>query len=553
MVQTQSGIGTAHPLINVTPETHSHDIPVTTTTTTNRRVASQRDVRQFLAQLNIVTTSADDDGIKDAEEDDDDDDDEDEDEDEEEDEDSTLRNLREDDVEAILSPIISRRNTRTQHSPHLLGSNIDIPSSSASSSSRTPTPPKRGFFVNPGRGSLGNLPSSIFTRPRSTSLTSPSDATLSKSTSDSPERKSVFPTFNLPNFQFPYRSNFASSSEQTDSGDVGSEGNKISKSSSRSFSRATENSSNNQVVADSQLSQSPEYTEPIKENVNLYRRYWPPSGERDRKNPEGHKRIASGDTAHVDHATPPLRRIKSDPRSLNRVTSNASILSTDSQFADVKTQVNSRFKAVRDSVLPEIRDTVTFRSINSAIPKHIPLIGTPSGNTKEPEKHPLELLYGQTIVVLGGYRGTVLHKIKPVAPGSEFMRRGRRVWIPIKAGFNLRKIDLEVPLDPQAEIAMHETSVVPSKVLSHIGPVDICRRLLRKLRSNPNVRILEFPYDWRLSPRLSSEKLVKYLADIAADDDFLLPNGSRSNAKPLVGFTFNNENSFFLSLTIVNR
>jgi hypothetical protein len=62
---------------------------------------------------------------------------------------------------------------------------------------------------------------------------------------------------------------------------------------------------------------------------------------------------------------------------------------------------------------------------------------------------------------------------------------------------------------------MTET-IIPSGVLSHIGPVDICRRLLRHLqkssRARPDeLRVHNYGYDWRLHPHLLSRQLIKFL------------------------------------------
>ncbi len=83
---------------------------------------------------------------------------------------------------------------------------------------------------------------------------------------------------------------------------------------------------------------------------------------------------------------------------------------------------------------------------------------------------------------------------------------------------NLRRVDLEVGLNPEDEERMKET-VVPSGVLSHIGPVDICRRLLRHLkkssRDRPDqLRIHNYGYDWRLSPHLLSKQLIQFLESL---------------------------------------
>lgn len=62
-------------------------------------------------------------------------------------------------------------------------------------------------------------------------------------------------------------------------------------------------------------------------------------------------------------------------------------------------------------------------------------------------------------------------------------------------------------------------TIIPSGVLSHIGPVDICRRLLRNLkrssRSRPDeFRVHDYGYDWRLSPHFLSQQLIKFLESL---------------------------------------
>ena len=83
---------------------------------------------------------------------------------------------------------------------------------------------------------------------------------------------------------------------------------------------------------------------------------------------------------------------------------------------------------------------------------------------------------------------------------------------------NLRRVDLEVGLKPEDEEKMTDT-IIPSGVLSHIGPVDICRRLLRHLkkssRARPDrLRVHDYGYDWRLSPHLLSRQLIKFLESL---------------------------------------
>jgi hypothetical protein len=67
-------------------------------------------------------------------------------------------------------------------------------------------------------------------------------------------------------------------------------------------------------------------------------------------------------------------------------------------------------------------------------------------------------------------------------------------------------------------------TIIPSGVLSHIGPIDICRRLLRKLtksaQTRPDqLRIHDYGYDWRLSPHLLSRQLIEFLESVECNRD----------------------------------
>ena len=123
----------------------------------------------------------------------------------------------------------------------------------------------------------------------------------------------------------------------------------------------------------------------------------------------------------------------------------------------------------------------------------------------------LEHLTGD-IVVMGGYRGSVLRSAKPP---------NRQLWVPVKVGLNIRKVNLEVGLEPEDEENM-EDSIIPSGMLSHIGPVDMGRRLLKRLRSCTNalegrLRVHDYGYDWRLSPHLLSRKLIAFLEHLPSN------------------------------------
>ncbi len=234
---------------------------------------------------------------------------------------------------------------------------------------------------------------------------------------------------------------------------------------------------------------------------------------------------------------------------IGRRVSGVSAFDDTSAFAEVTDMANSRFKAITDSFqnstlrfpkLPMIRPSPKRRvspensSANPQITETLAPATDKTGNqdyhytsikkmrnarkgieieTPQQRAHPrlshaLSKLTDD-VVVLGGYRGSILRSAQPPH---------RQLWVPVKVGLNLRRVDLEVGLTREDEERMEET-IIPSGILSHIGPIDICRRLLKHMRKCPNareskLRVHEWGYDWRLSPRLLSEKLIRFLESL---------------------------------------
>ena len=247
-----------------------------------------------------------------------------------------------------------------------------------------------------------------------------------------------------------------------------------------------------------------------------------------------------------------LRRSTSDQSlSIRRVTSGGSSFNDDSKWEHVQDQVNSRFKAVKDTwqdtnlmkmpklpsmsfagLRPEfLRNRASsdplrlspsnaseLRSLQSSKkhndrpwgPQTIDVPAVSSAASKVKAMHPkltraLDELTGD-LVILGGYRGSILRSAEPPH---------RQLWVPVKVGLNIRKVDLEVGLNPEDEEKM-ENHIIPGGMLSHIGPVDMGRRLLRKAHNCKNVqegklRIHVYSYDWRLSPHLLSRRLIDFV------------------------------------------
>jgi hypothetical protein len=117
-----------------------------------------------------------------------------------------------------------------------------------------------------------------------------------------------------------------------------------------------------------------------------------------------------------------------------------------------------------------------------------------------------ETIYNElsgNVLIMGGFRGSILRESKT----------HKRVWVPFKAGIHLRKVNLLLGPNESDEIQASKF-IYPDGVLSHIGPIDICRKFMRKLRANPNLNVHDWGYDWRLSGEIISCQLVDYLKDV---------------------------------------
>lgn len=163
-----------------------------------------------------------------------------------------------------------------------------------------------------------------------------------------------------------------------------------------------------------------------------------------------------------------------------------STIDEERYFENYRGTDNVRMRAVKHSI---------SANINEILPDFI-------HNKKE---KPYESVFNDidgNIIVMGGYRGSILRDAKT----------GKRVWIPLKAGFNLRKINLL--LGPNKEDEINASKLIyPDGVLKNIGPIDICKRLIKRLQSNPKTNCKEFGYDWRLNLGLISSQLEKVLQE----------------------------------------
>jgi pimeloyl-ACP methyl ester carboxylesterase len=87
--------------------------------------------------------------------------------------------------------------------------------------------------------------------------------------------------------------------------------------------------------------------------------------------------------------------------------------------------------------------------------------------------------------------------------------------VSLRAGFNLATVDLEVGFEDKDEDEMAKR-VVADGMLTHVGPIDISRKLLKRLRTCENalskkLRVHNYGYDWRLSPHRISRDLISFL------------------------------------------
>ncbi|KAM3505573.1 hypothetical protein MY11210_007910 [Beauveria gryllotalpidicola] len=236
-----------------------------------------------------------------------------------------------------------------------------------------------------------------------------------------------------------------------------------------------------------------------------------------------------------------LRRTASDESMLYHTLSRQSSLGDDDRFHDVREMVNMRLLAFRDS-LPDVpnfkmpslaklqatarRSHLSLNSIFSS-DAHVhassrdaaPELSFDQATSSPPPPLPpkddfddmLQHLTGD-VVILGGYRGSVLRSADPPH---------HQLWAPVKLGLNLRKADLEVGLTDADEESM-PSRIVPSGMLKNVGPIDVSRKLFRKLQASPHaqagrLRVWDFGYDWRLSPRRLSKQLQEFLASLPAN------------------------------------
>lgn len=247
----------------------------------------------------------------------------------------------------------------------------------------------------------------------------------------------------------------------------------------------------------------------------------------------------SSDSSRLQPRRLSLRRTTSDESILYHSLSRQSSLGDDDRFHDVREMVNMRLVAFKDS-LPDVpnfkmpslarlqatakRSQLSLNGIFSSessvdVQSRDLLVDAPS-KSKDKFDSMLQDLTGD-VVILGGYRGSILRSAEPPH---------HQVWAPLKLGLGLRKVDLEVGLTDEDEETMRER-IIPSGMLKQVGPIDVSQKLFRKLQSSRNaqagrLRVWDFGYDWRLSPRRLSKHLQEFLATLPCNKAGIAP-GSR--------------------------
>lgn len=425
-----------------------------------------------------------------------------------------MDNLPRDDVSSILSLSISRSQSTYQNAalsgahPQLPSSSVNIERKANSPVKDDPSPPKKTFFVSQGKaGGLGVLAQTKLFRPRASSLGNADHA--SKDHGDYDKWVSRLPTFSLPSLQLPQLPSFGSNSKDGMDKEKGAARSKRAGSMwIDSLAKAAAGVSNHFTtygpVQAYNSACNAQASRKLQPNLHITNSF--PNATQDFAASSNADAISGLKFDSASTHANGLRRSNSDSSSIRRALSRTSSVGSDTRFLDVREQTNARYKAIKDSILPDIKDSFTFNT--PALVKKATL-GNLAAAAAAPV-HPLDKLSGD-VVIMGGYRGSILKKVKTSPTGEK--RVGKTLWIPVKVGFNLQSVDLEVPLDPEAELLMEE-KVVATDMLSHLAGVDISRRLIKKLRSNTNVRLHVFAYDWRLSPHLNSEKLVLFMANL---------------------------------------
>ncbi|GMM55653.1 hypothetical protein DAKH74_022690 [Maudiozyma humilis] len=195
----------------------------------------------------------------------------------------------------------------------------------------------------------------------------------------------------------------------------------------------------------------------------------------------------------LDQETP---RVKSEIKQKLEKTNSISSLEELELYKDEKGIENVRNKAIKESIgIEAVKHQIKQITIDDSA-------RTPDGYTYGRMNSIWNEIDGD-FVIMGGYRGSILRDATT----------RKRVWVPLKAGLNLTKIDLYIGPTEQDEIDAQK-KIIPDGMLTHVGPVDISRKLIKRLDANPKVHIETFGYDWRLSLEIPCEQLTQRLREL---------------------------------------
>ncbi|KAH3680510.1 hypothetical protein WICPIJ_008252 [Wickerhamomyces pijperi] len=165
-----------------------------------------------------------------------------------------------------------------------------------------------------------------------------------------------------------------------------------------------------------------------------------------------------------------------------------SVEDLDHKFRDFgghdRNPLTSLISLVKSSVFPPPLSELLQERLNDA---HVPVWDT----------------MDEEIVIVGGYKGSILKE----------RSTGKKLWMSLKAGFNLADVDLTIGPNPEDEIQAQK-DVIAEDMMCEVGPVDISMKLKRKLMESGKCKVHTFGYDWRLSQHINSTRLHEFLSKL---------------------------------------
>ena len=112
------------------------------------------------------------------------------------------------------------------------------------------------------------------------------------------------------------------------------------------------------------------------------------------------------------------------------------------------------------------------------------------------------------IVILGVYRGSILRDKKS---GKQISCSAMTFGLKSSNEFYMGPSD-------QDELDTEE-NIYPDGMITHLGPVDISRKLIKQLSNQPDCNVYEFSYDWRISCDINSQRFIQFLKSLPSNYD----------------------------------